>query len=124
MTDPTPLARPSTSIAYRIVDAVGGGLYRLVGGAILFVPGGLLLYRETQHNYQCDEALRTVPISVAVALMVAGALVVTPSLGAGLTNIFVTVAPYLPWVGGRRASDPPAVPPLPPVAPHEPEKPA
>jgi len=101
-------ARPSTSIAFRIADAVGGGLYRLIGGAILFVPGGFLLLRELNHNYSCDEQLRTAPLAIAVGLMLCGALVVTPSLGPAISSIVVTVAPYVPWIGGKRAGDPPA----------------
>lgn len=79
---------------------------RLVGGAVLFVPGMIMYMNENRHTYDCDEQLRRLPLGLATALMVAGALVITPSFGKTLTSVFVTIAPYIPVLGGKRASDP------------------
>lgn len=113
MTAPIPATpRPSTSIAFRVADAIGGGIYRLLGGAILFVPGGLMYMNENRHTYSCDEPLRTLPLGLATALMVAGALVVTPTLGGSIKTVVISFFPNgLPFIGAnRRSSDQPPTP--------------
>lgn len=108
MTDPM-VPRASTSIALRIVESVSGSLTRLIVGAGLFTPGIIGYLHEMNHGYACDEAMHKGDISVFVGLMLAAALVVVPSFGKSLTNVFTVVFPNgLPILGGRRASDPPA----------------
>jgi hypothetical protein len=102
--------RPSSSFAFRVVESIGGSLTRLLVGAALFTPGMIGYLHEMQHGYDCDESLHKGDITIFVGLMVAGALVVVPSFGKTLTNIFVTVSPYLPMIGGRREGDIPKPP--------------
>jgi hypothetical protein len=112
MTLPTaplnPAPRPSASFAFRLAETIGGTLVNLLVGAALFVPGLLTYLSEQQYNYACDEPLHKGHLAIAVGLMVAGAVVVKPTFGKTITNFFVTVAPYLPMIGGKRAGDPPA----------------
>lgn len=106
MADPVPM-RPSSSVAFRIAEAVGSSLMSLIGGAAMFVPGILWFIDELKDANGCGVPLHISHISFAVALMVAGAIFVNPPFGKQLTSIFVTVFPNgLPMLGGSRAGDP------------------
>jgi hypothetical protein len=105
MTPPTQPTR--TSAVVRIVEAAGTNLKSLLVCAILFGPGLYWFIDEIQSARAPGEQIHTLHISIAVGLMVAGAIALQPPFGKQLTSIFVTVFPNgLPLLGGRRASDP------------------
>lgn len=83
---------------------------QLISGAVLFVPGVIGFLHELQHGYDCDEPLHKGDFTIFAVLMVGGALVVTPQFGKTLTNIFITVSPYIPMLGGKRSGDIPNPP--------------
>jgi hypothetical protein len=103
MTPPIPASRASAVV--RIAEAVGTSIKSLIVGAMLFIPGIILFLDEI--NVPQGQKIHTGHLSIAVGLMVGGAIAIQPPFGKQLTNIFVTVFPNgLPLVGGKRSTDP------------------
>ncbi len=97
MTPPLQQLRPSQSISapVRVIVSI------MVGGVLMFVGLGGAMY-QIEHPPLVKPALYAF-----LGLGVLGALLL-PAIFPLVQQIVVFVVPYIPFIGGRRAGDPPA----------------
>lgn len=103
MSDPTQTpSRESTQV--KITEAKVGIFVKVVAGFLFIIVGIVAAYLGME-----NEEHFFVWLGIGVAVFGAWLL---PTLGDQITKIYVTVFPNgIPFLGGRRAGDPPAPPP-------------
>lgn len=101
----TPL-RPSTEIK---IERAGAVVVRLVVGLVMFAFGGVFDYLE----YKEPAPIHTTHLAIFTGIALLGILVAAGRFVFPVIQQVVVIAGQtnLPFIGGKRAGDPPAPPP-------------